>query len=224
MDVLDNPMWHALTGPHARFAEGEGLARRYQADVAPFMAIPDDASAAAWEALAAMVGPGGGAFVFRFPRPEPPPGWERMPGMRALQMVATERIGEPGSFEVLGAVDVADMTALVERSRPGPFLVRTYELGTYLGARDADGLFAMAGERVRPPGYSEVSAVCTDERARGQGYATRLVRAIAAVIEARGDTPVLHVLESNENAIRIYRALGFETRVTFEIDLLRAPS
>jgi predicted GNAT family acetyltransferase len=82
----------------------------------------------------------------------------------------------------------------------------------------------MAGERIRGPGYSEVSAVCTDERAQRRGHATRLVRAIGARIEARGDVPILHVLASNETAIRVYAALGFETRIAFDVNLLRAPS
>jgi predicted GNAT family acetyltransferase len=123
----------------------------------------------------------------------------------------------------LGAADVAEMIALVERRRPGPFFERTRELGVYLGARDDEGLFAMAGERIRGPGYTEISAVCTDERAQRRGYATRLVRAIAANIEARGDIPILHVIATNENAIRVYAALGFETRVSFDVKVLRAP-
>ena len=37
----------------------------------------------------------------------------------------------------------------------------------------------MAGERLRPAGWSEISGVCTDEAVRGQGLAGRLVRAVA---------------------------------------------
>ena len=81
----------------------------------------------------------------------------------------------------------------------------------------------MAGERLRGPGFSEISAVCTDERARKRGLAQRLVRAVAAIIEGRGDTPILHVVVENVAAIRVYRALGFETRAAFDVLVLRAP-
>ncbi len=106
------------------------------------------------------------------------------------------------------------MLALVERTRPGPFSRRTVELGTYLGHRsEPDGrLVAMAGERVHPAGYTEMSAVCTDAEVRKLGLATRLIRAVAAGIEARGETPILHVLADNHSAIRVYEALGFEVR------------
>ncbi len=91
-------------------------------------------------------------------------------------MVATNRIGEPddsGELTTLGAPDVDDMLALVDRTKPGPFATRTVELGTYLGYRTTDRrLVAMTGERVHPPGYTELSAVCTDTEARKRGLAT----------------------------------------------------
>jgi ribosomal protein S18 acetylase RimI-like enzyme len=227
MDALDNPVWHALTGPHAAFSEGSSLALRYQTDVCPFAALPDDVGPHAWDALRTLVGPGDVALLFRPAEVDLPTGWEVAYALSGLQMVATERIGEPDDeFVRLGAGDVGEMTALVERTRPGPFLPRTVELGTYLGVR-ADGeprLVAMAGERMHPEGYTEVSAVCTDADARKRGLATRLIRAIAAGVEARGETPMLHVVAQNDTAIRVYEALGFTTRIAFEARLVRAPA
>jgi ribosomal protein S18 acetylase RimI-like enzyme len=226
MDALDNPAWHALTGPHAAFSEGSSLALRYQTDVCPFAALPDEAGPDAWDALHTLVGPGNIAMLFRPAAVEIPAGWELAYSLTGLQMVATEPIGEPdGEFVRLGADDVDEMLALVERTRPGPFLRRTVELGTYLGLR-ADGaerIVAMAGERMHPSGYTEVSAVCTDADARKRGLATRLIRSIAAGIEARGETPILHVVAQNDTAIRVYEALGFTTRIAFEARLVRAP-
>jgi len=226
VEPLDNPVWHALTGPQAGFSEGSSLALRYQTDVAVFAALPDDVGPDAWNALSHLVGPAGAAVLFRPGAIAVPRGWEVTLSMGSLQMVATEPIGEPdGAFEALGGSDVAEMLALVERTKPGPFGTRTVELGTYLGDRSGAGgaLVAMAGERVRPTGYTELSAVCTDPAARKRGLATRLVRAVAAGIEARGETPILHVLAENHSAIRVYEGLGFETRASFETLILRAP-
>jgi ribosomal protein S18 acetylase RimI-like enzyme len=224
VERLDNPVWHALTGPHAAFAEGAGPARRYRSDVSVFAALPDDPGPDAWEALLGLVGAGGAAVLFRPAPLTVPAGWAVTVRMPSLQMVATERIGATDdSFEHLGAADVAEMLALVERTRPGPFAARTVELGSYLGHRAGGRLVAMAGERLHVAGFTELSAVCTDPGARKRGLATRLVRAVAAGVEARGETPVLHVLTDNHSAIRVYESLGFATRAAFDTIMVQAP-
>jgi ribosomal protein S18 acetylase RimI-like enzyme len=226
VEPLDNPVWHALTGPQAQFSEGDSRALRFRPDVAAFSALADEVGADAWDALATLVGPGGAAVIFRPSAVTVPAGWTVPIRMDTLQMIATEPFGEPDpSFTELGAADVADMLALVERTRPGPFSDRTVELGTYLGYRSEPGgrLVAMTGERVRPAGYTEISAVCTDAEVRKHGLATRLMRAVAAGIEARGETPILHVLAENDGAIRVYEALGFEVRASFQTLIVQPP-
>jgi GNAT superfamily N-acetyltransferase len=224
VEPLDNPVWHALTGPQARFCDGTGLALRYDPEVAPFAAMPDEAGADAWDALAGLVGPGGAAVVFRGDGVDVPPAWEVPLRLSGLQMVAAGPIGEEDpEFAVLTQHDVPDMLALVARTRPGPFFTRTVELGTYLGLREEGTLVAMTGERLHPTGYTEISAVCTDESARKRGIATRLVRAVAAGIEARGETPILHVAAENVGAIRVYEGVGFETRVVSDFVMVQPP-
>jgi predicted GNAT family acetyltransferase len=115
------------------------------------------------------------------------------------------------------------MLELVARTEPGPFLPRTIELGSYLGIRRRGALVAMAGERLHPPGWTEISAVCTDVAFRGQGLAGRLVRAVAAGIRARDETPFLHSVATNTTAIRLYEALGFRLRRQVTILLARVP-
>jgi ribosomal protein S18 acetylase RimI-like enzyme len=221
---LDNPVWHALTGPQARFCEGSGLAVRYDREVAPFAAMPDHADSDTWAALGRLLGPGGAGVVFRRAGLTPPDGWQETFRLAGMQMVAGEPIGvhDPALVE-LAAADVPEMLALVGRTRPGPFFARTAELGTYLGVREDGRLVAMAGERIRCPGYTEVSAVCTDESVRKRGLATRLVCAIAAGIEARGETAMLHVASENARAIRVYEALGFATNAVVDFVLVHAP-
>ncbi|MGW4668758.1 GNAT family N-acetyltransferase [Streptosporangium sandarakinum] len=115
------------------------------------------------------------------------------------------------------------MLDLVARTQPGPFWPRTCELGTYLGVRDNGTLVAMAGERLRPPGWTEISAVCTAPEARGQGHAARLVSALVARIAARGERPFLHVAGTNTGAIALYERLGFETRTPVTFRGFRTP-
>jgi ribosomal protein S18 acetylase RimI-like enzyme len=116
------------------------------------------------------------------------------------------------------------MLDLVARTRPGPFLPRTPELGTYLGIRRGGRLVAMAGERMHPPGWTEVSAVCTDSAYRGQGLGARLVRAVVAGVRARDESAFLHAAATNTGAIRLYESLGFRLRVRMAFLAVRVPA
>jgi ribosomal protein S18 acetylase RimI-like enzyme len=209
---LDNPSRAALTGPHAHLAERRGNVLRYPVDVSPFVALPARPYENDWADAAALAGPGATVPLAGVEVP-PPPGWEITMRISGVQLIDDGVAAAPDDEAiVLGAADVPDMLALVERTKPGPFLPRTIELGTYLGIRRRGRLVAMAGERLHPPGFTEISAVCTDPGARGQGLATRLVLAVAAGIRARGETPFLHAAADNTNAIRLYESLGFRLR------------
>ena len=222
--VLDNPVWHALTGPQQKVAEGTPNASRYEPEVAVFAAVPDEPPASTWDELRDLVGPGGVAALFYEP-PTLPAEWERVFRFPTLQMVGSDARGATcADSRLLGPDDVDDMLALVARTRPGPFERRTIELGDYVGIRQDDGmLIAMAGMRMHAPGYIEVSAVCTDEQARGRGMASALVRDVVGRIRDRGEVPVLHALEENVSARRVYEALGFTTRLRTEIVGAKAP-
>jgi ribosomal protein S18 acetylase RimI-like enzyme len=231
MHVLENPVWHALTGPHTTVAEHLGLAARYVPDVAVFGALPDEASPDAWDALRELVGPGSNAFLARVEIAVPDT-WARRFTMPCRQMWLTGAIApdprpDDGANEViapLGPADVPEMLELVARTRPGPLLPRTIELGRYVGVRDErKDLVAMAGERLHPPGFTEISAVCTDDAHRGRGLASRLVRTLVDSIRDRDETPFLHLTVENEAAHRVYAALGFETRTSLDVIGLQAP-
>jgi GNAT superfamily N-acetyltransferase len=221
---LDNPTRASLLGPHAGFAESLGQVVRYPAEVAPFLALPDEPDESAWDDVAALVGPGALVVVAGIQTP-PPEGWAVAMNIAGVQLVDDGVAAAADSEAVrLRLDDVPQMLDLAERTRPGPFLARTIELGTYRGIRRRGTLVAMAGERLRPPGWTEISAVCTDVRFRGQGLATRLVLAVAADVRARGETPFLHAAASNTNAIRLYESLGFRLRRSITFLALRVPS
>jgi predicted GNAT family acetyltransferase len=112
------------------------------------------------------------------------------------------------------------MLALVSVTQPGPFGPRTIELGEYWGVRRRGVLVAMAGERMRLDGFTEISAVCVDAVHRGQGFAADLVRSLVASIVARSEIPFLHVFTSNDPAIALYRKLGFALRRRMHLAVL----
>jgi ribosomal protein S18 acetylase RimI-like enzyme len=220
---LDNAAWASLAGPHARLAQWHGRAARYRADVSPFAALPTAPDEAAWGELAALAGPGG-AVVLTGPPRTPPPGWQVLEEGEGVQLDGSGLDVRPDpEAVVLGPLDVPEMLDLVARTKPGPFRPGTPLMGTYLGIRRGGALVAMAGERLRPPGFSEISAVCTDPAHRGRGLAGRLVRAVGGVVRERGDVPFLHAAASNTSAIRLYQQLGFTLRRRTRFAGLRAP-
>jgi GNAT superfamily N-acetyltransferase len=209
---LDNPVLSSLAGPHVRFAERRGHVLRYPADVCPFYAMPDQPDVADWADAAELVGPGG-VLALAAVRVPPPAGWAIEMRGDGVQLTGDDVVGKADpETVVLGSADVPEMLELAGRTKPGPFLARTIEMGTYVGIRHGGELVAMAGERLHPPGWTEISAVCTDEKWRGLGLASRLVQAVAAGIRARGEIPFLHALATNVNAIRLYEELGFLVR------------
>ena len=210
--VLDNPAWSSLRGAHAHLAQRYGQAARYPGDVAPFHALADPADPQAWADLAHLVETGT-AVAVAGAGAVAHPGWEVEQTIGGVQLVDTGLRAAPDpSAVVLGPADVPEILDLIERTQPGPFRQRTVELGTYLGVRDGGKLIAMAGERLHPAGWTEISAVCTDAAYRGRGLATRLVRSVAAGIRGRGETPFLHTSAANATAIRLYESIGFTLR------------
>jgi ribosomal protein S18 acetylase RimI-like enzyme len=236
--VLDNPVWHALTGPQRALGRTSELAGRFDPDVAPFGALASGSvSDSVWEDLAQLVGPKG-TVSLTGDLLDPPPGWTVIARFDGIQMVGdgARSLGmdvgssPPGSAEsglpvpvLLGSDDSSEMLALVEVTRPGPFERRTVELGGYLGIRIDGQLVAMAGERLRPPGYAEISAVATDPNYQRRGLARHLVLAVAEGILRRGDIPFLHASTTNMGAIRLYESLGFTIRRPVAFLLLEAP-
>ncbi|UUU19899.1 GNAT family N-acetyltransferase [Streptomyces sp. DSM 40750] len=221
--VLDNPTLASLTGPHAHFAEKRGRVLRYPVEVSPWLALPDEPDAVDWTDLAAMAGPGAefavAAYDGRFPAD-----WEITFDLEGVLLVDDGVAAAPDEEAVrLGPADVPEALDLVERTRPGPFLPRTIELGTYLGIRRGGVLVAMAGERLHPPGWTEISAVCTDPALRGEGLATRLIHAVAHGIRERGEIPFLQAAAANTGAIRLYESLGFRLRRTTRFAGARIP-
>ncbi len=226
--LLDNPIWNSLVTRHAHLALGEhignGLARRYPRGIGPLSAVQEP-TPEAFTDLAAIVPDGDVAVLFLDDVPEVPSGWEFLRGGTLVQMVCpTIQASLDNAIVSMGPADTAEMVALAEITEPGPFRDETPTLGGYLGIRVDGRLAAMAGQRLSPTGFVEVSAVCTHPDYRGRGYAHALVAAVARKIHLEGRTPFLTSYESNTGAIRIYKQVGFVLRRTFQLAVLEPPS
>lgn len=220
---LDDVVWNALDGPQSRFALGNDRARRFPATIAPFAALAD-AGAASFDALHGLAKAQGPVALVTVDEISPPAGLAVVRRAMLLQMLWQGGSVPASDWEHvdLAAPDVPEMMDLVAATQPGPFGIRTIELGDYLGVLRQGRLVAMAGERLKLEGYTEISAVCVDGAFRGQGHAAGLMKRLIVSIRARGETPFLHVITSNHAAIALYRTLGFVGRRELHLAVLEA--
>ena len=219
---LDNVMWSALSTSQADWSRGGGLARRYKPEFARFAGLPATVPAN-FEALAADMG-SDEIVALSEPHDVDPGRWFDVVERRNLvQMIGVVGGGarQPERFRPLGPADVPRMTALVQLTAPGPWFERTAELGRFVGMEVDGQLVAMAGERMRVPGHTEMSAICCHPDWRGRGLPTDLMRVVSQAIVARGETPFLHVIAENAPAIALYEKLGLRARLRSRLTILR---
>jgi ribosomal protein S18 acetylase RimI-like enzyme len=209
---LDHVVYAALTGAQSGFAQVRGRAVRFPADVAPFLAVPDEPSSQDWVDAADLV-PAGSFVAVALPSARVPDHWEVVRELDGVQMIEERaRATDDPEAVVLGLDDVPAMLELVRETDPGPFLVRSIELGRYLGIRRGGKLVAMGGERLHFEGWREVSTVCTAPAYRSQGLASRLVAGVVSGIHERSERAFLNILSTNTDVIRLYQQLGFRIR------------
>ena len=231
--LLANPIWNSLCTDHAPLAEGDDHGRRYPHEIGPLAGIRDQ-SAESYESLRPLAG-SYPVVLFSIDLIRPPAGWNTLRTGTVIQMIKTSRApGAPGpsplgigdqspldgsTLRQLTPKDSPAMVALAELTEPGPFRLRTIELGNFYGIFHGDQLVSMAGKRMHLTGFIEVSGVCTHPDARGRGYAGRLMQIVMNEIEQAGRTPFLHAWADNP-AKHLYKSLGFALTRTFHLAVL----
>ena len=209
---LDRPVWNTLSTRHARFAAGGERARRFVPDIGPLAGARDEQPESLAE-LAALVPVDGTLLLLQAEPIEVPADMIATTTAAGVQMVAAELRGARELVvEPLTEEDWPAMAALATLTRPGPFAARTPMLGAFWGVKERGVLVAMAGERMKHDGFTEVSGVCTHPDARGRGLARALSALVAQQIVDRGETPYLHAYATNAPAIQLYESLGFRLR------------
>lgn len=213
MNPLDRPIWSALATRQAQFARGAPPALAFRTDVEPFAAAASD-DPESLEALSELFVPEDKLLLIQRDPSPPLPGLDLVSEAIGVQMVSEQAVEQrqPPDVIPLDDGDAVEMRALAELTKPGPFRPSTHKLGQFWGIRHEGRLVAMAGERLKIPGMSEVSGVCTHPHWRGHGYARLLSAFVTSQIQSRGETPFLHAYADNDAAIRLYERLGYTMR------------
>jgi predicted GNAT family acetyltransferase len=220
--ILDRPVWSALDTRHRIFANGDKLARRYPASIVPFAASGAD-DAESLQALGRLVPAGESVFMLQSDPIALPPELTATTTAFGVQMVAEAPLPAVSDERVqqLTLDDAAEMLALASLTRPGPFTLKALSLGDFWGVKINGRLAAMAGERMKQPGYSELSGVCSHPDFRGGGLGRLLSVFVSNRIMARGEVPYLHAYANNANAIGLYESIGFRLRSKMNVAVVQ---
>lgn len=222
--ILDRPILAALTTSHAHFARSGGGAWRYDPLISPFAAVEND-DPATLQSLADLVTPGETIVMVRTAPIVVPAEFEVITEARVVQMVATKDLSADADGRLVPLSEANDegAHALATLTKPGPFARNTMRMGKFWGVFEEGRLVAMAGERLRQPGWAEMSAVCVHPDHRGKGLARVLSTRVTADMQERGEQPYLHCYETNQGAVTLYESLGYRVRTGLNVTVARKP-
>ena len=221
--VLDKPLWHALSTHHRDFNEGDERLKYFYPEISPFVAMAD------WdetdkEYLVEQLPPDRNFFYITAQSLDLPDRCKRGFTIKLYQLVCRKQLPFHQSgiqIRSLGIADIPQMIELTALTKPGPFNQRTIEFGNYIGVFEEERLVAMAGERLKFPGYTEVSAICTHPDYTGRRYSAALLSQTTAGIVSEGQTPFLHVRNDNTRAIDLYKQAGYEIRCEMDFAIFK---
>jgi ribosomal protein S18 acetylase RimI-like enzyme len=220
--ILDRPIWSALDTAHASLAEGGERARRYPPSIVPFAAAADH-TPESLEALENLPIADETMLLVEAGSIAIPRGLDVVSEAAAVQMIAErprERIAD-ARIQPLDQSDAEEMLALASLTKPGPFTLRAQSLGGFWGIKAEGRLIAMAGQRLRQTGFTELSGLCTHPEFQGRGLGTLLFRFVAGEIASQGETAYLHAYAANTAAISLYNSLGFELRTEMNLRMVK---
>jgi ribosomal protein S18 acetylase RimI-like enzyme len=221
--ILDNPIWNALHTGSVMFSHGDENCRFIHRDMGFFAGLPSY-KAEDIQRLYTVCAPGQRVILFSPGHIQLDSKWLVLNDHELLQLVCeidhSKSVSSKISPVKLGEQDIPAMLELTALTKPGPFLSRTIDFGGYFGVFEGEKLISMAGKRLRPDAFTEISAVCTHPDFLGKGLSAKVIQRVIEEIQADGKTPFLHVYPENTPAIKVYSKLGFKPRAMLRVYLL----
>lgn len=219
---LDNPIWNALNTGSVRFSHGNENCRFIDPRMGFFAGLPSY-EVEDIQRLYTSCTSGQRVILFTPGHLQLNDHWLVLNDHELLQMVC-ENDSKPEISSIpivkLGEKDIPAMLELTALTKPGPFLSRTIDFGGYFGVFEGEKLISMAGKRLSPDPFVEISAVCTHPDFLGKGLSAKVIQRVKKEIREDGKTPFLHVYPENTAAIKVYSKLGFKERAMLRVYLL----
>lgn len=220
---LKHIIWHAMNTNNSALCEYNDRVGVFKADIAPFAAMKEY-DTYSFERLHEFITEPRSLAIVSPTDPDIPDIWRIKAKDDLYQMICHKPIW-PSSVPIndikpLHEEYISQMIALTTLTKPGPFLQKTNLFGLYYGIFDEDKLVSMAGQRFSFDRFIEISAVCTHPDHIGNGYGQSLMVHMMQFILSQGSTPFLHVRQSNETAIRLYKKLGFEINHALKLNII----
>jgi len=225
--LLDNPVWNALISGNEELSYGTDTVKYFSPDVSPFVGLKDYHTDH-FLTLYHQLENGRICAVACSNEVTIPDFWKTLHQLKVLQMVYNRSIRPTNvsineSIVSLTEAHIPQMLQLTQLTRPGPFEQDTIQFGHYEGIFHGQQLIAMAGQRLYPQPYAEISAVCTHPDHTGKGLAGQLIESQIARMLSASAIPFLHVVPENSRAINLYERLGFTTRTALFISIIQKP-
>jgi len=216
--LLDQPVWAALSTGNCILSQGTAEAKYFDKTVAPFADTEHHDTAHFKQLYDAVPDNQDVVFFSRDQNLNLGP-WSVVDSVDTLQMIYKGRAAEEKLVRderlmsrSLLDIDIPAMLKLTGQTKPGPFVERTIDFGHFRGIFSNEMLVAMAGQRLHPGTFAEISGVCTHPDFAGKGLARQLILYQINRILNNDETPFLHVRTANLNAVKLYELIGFEVR------------
>lgn len=222
--ILDQPVWNALVSGNSNLAHGTSTSKYFDKAVSPFADV-EDQGPDNFRILYEIIPDNQGIVIFPSINENLKAGpWSVISRIDGFQMVYNGFVQELTGEHIIEPLDnrnIPAMLSLTKLTVPGPFAEKTIDFGHYYGIFSNDSLVAMAGQRLHPGTFAEISGVCTHPDFAGKGYARQLIlHQIKRMLE-NGETPFLHVKSENFSAIKLYQSIGFEIRTEIFFHILK---
>ena len=209
--VQFNPAWAALTGRQADIAHRKGDAVRAIGSETPMAALRDPQDPSAWDCLRSLLRHGEAASVLAH-RLAAPGNWEVLHERVVMQLAAKPTTAEPNlDASIFTGMGLTDREWIDRIGTPGPM---PWPARIALRRRGRGRVTAIAGDRLKLEGWTEVAACGIDLTSRGRSKLARLAAIQAASVRIRGDEPFVYAPADDVRLLHELQESGFRVCAT----------
>jgi hypothetical protein len=212
--IQANPVWAAATGPQNELVTSIGNAVRLDGPAGTFAGVHDVRDRRAWHDLRSLFAEGETATMIA-DRITVPPDWRVVEQDTALQLIGRDVLPAVRAGRTILDPEIVPLDLWPAAPGPPPWSHR-------IGVRRSDRWSAVAGERLRAPGWVEIAAGSRSRSSSGREVIARLAAASAVAARRRGYLPFILVRADDARLLTRLVLIGFGVAATARIVRVRA--